>query len=903
MKKNLLMLSFLAGSIAAWGQNHSSLQPASSSLLKAKPALHDGVPVKTFNCTDTIRYPQVKQQVLGNPANFYSFSIWQSDNEAISQTFVLSGSTLSIKGVEFFGKNGYDPANLVGTASLTVRASIYSVDANNIPVTSLGSGTVTFTSTTAAYHYVTFATPITVTGNYAVVIDVTNANGVYTSLINDSAPNQSYDELLTRFKSSYYTTSANTFVTIPTLTASGFTGGPYNFEPLVAPIVAYTLNTTATATPNPSCLGTAVTFTGASTPTGVLNNRMYNYQIFRTHFGTAPSDSTFVWDMGTPLVWSASHAYTYPTAGAHTADFYTLGGFWNSCVDMASVAITVNPLPVVTAGADVSVCPGTPATLTAGGANAYSWDNGGGTNATATVTPSATTTYTVTGTDGNGCQNTDQVVVTVTPLDNAGFTYASNTICEGSANVTPTAALTGTFTSTPAGLVFANATTGEIDVNASTAGTYSVTHSVNAVCANTNTQSITITSAPEAGFSYASASYCAGSANPAPTFDPGSSAGTFSSTTGLSINNATGEINIPASTAGTYTVTNSIAASGSCPASSSTTTVAIYAQPTAAVTGGGSICGTGTATVTITLTGEAPYDFTYTNGTTPTTVTGHTSGTYTITASAAGTYTVTSVSDANCSNTGTGSALVSVFANPTVSLASLPTVCSNASAITLTQGLPAGGTYSGTGISGATFTPSAPGSVTVTYAYTDANGCSASATGTISVEAAPTVAMTALADVCSYVAAFPLTGGTPAGGTYSGPGVTAGSFNPATAGVGTHTIVYTYANTTGAMCSSTASKTIVVKNCAGIEENELETSFVVYPNPAHESVIVAFETTQSLSAEINMISLDGKMVYTNKVPQTNNFSQEISVVGFPAGVYLIQVHTANGSAMRRLVVQ
>ncbi|HMT30627.1 MAG TPA: T9SS type A sorting domain-containing protein, partial [Bacteroidia bacterium] len=52
----------------------------------------------------------------------------------------------------------------------------------------------------------------------------------------------------------------------------------------------------------------------------------------------------------------------------------------------------------------------------------------------------------------------------------------------------------------------------------------------------------------------------------------------------------------------------------------------------------------------------------------------------------------------------------------------------------------------------------------------------------------------------------------PAGGTYSGPGVTAGSFSAASAGIGTHTITYSYTdNNTG--CTNTATKTIVVNNC------------------------------------------------------------------------------------------
>jgi len=45
-------------------------------------------------------------------------------------------------------------------------------------------------------------------------------------------------------------------------------------------------------------------------------------------------------------------------------------------------------------------------------------------------------------------------------------------------------------------------------------------------------------------------------------------------------------------------------------------------------------------------------------------------------------------------------------------------------------------------------------------------------------------------DVCQSDTSFQLTSGSPAGGTYAGPGITNGSFDPSTAGPGTHTISY-----------------------------------------------------------------------------------------------------------------
>ena len=58
---------------------------------------------------------------------------------------------------------------------------------------------------------------------------------------------------------------------------------------------------------------------------------------------------------------------------------------------------------------------------------------------------------------------------------------------------------------------------------------------------------------------------CSNAINPNPTFNGGGVAGLFSSTAGLDfVNTATGQVNLATSTAGIYTVTNTIAASGGC---------------------------------------------------------------------------------------------------------------------------------------------------------------------------------------------------------------------------------------------------------------------------------------------------------------------------------------------------
>ncbi len=164
--------------------------------------------------------------------------------------------------------------------------------------------------------------------------------------------------------------------------------------------------------------------------------------------------------------------------------------------------------------------------------------------------------------------------------------------------------------------------------------------------------------------------------------------------------------------------------------------------------------------------------------------------------------------DANtCTNTDTADIVVNAL--PTVSLKQYVKICNNATPITLNGGSPVGGTYTGTGVSGGVFTPSIAGKFNINYAYTDANGCSASATDTIRVIAAPTVTLGDFTQICGDAAAFNLSGGLPAGGTYSGTGVTNGVFDPAKSGSGTFPIRY---SVTANGCTAFAEKPMVVTN-------------------------------------------------------------------------------------------
>ena len=220
----------------------------------------------------------------------------------------------------------------------------------------------------------------------------------------------------------------------------------------------------------------------------------------------------------------------------------------------------------------------------------YSWSDG---QTTQTATGLCAGIYMVTVSDVNTCRTvTAFVTIVPEPNEDASFSYSQSTFCQsGIANPLPvvTGLAGGTFTST-AGLIL-DATNGEIDLAASALGTYIVTYTTNGPCPDSSTFTVTITLAPDASFSY-NEPYCHNEPNPFPAFLPGASAGNFSATPAglIFISTITGQINLDESTPGTYTVTNSIPASGTCPASTANAPVTINPSPVLIITHPDPLC-------------------------------------------------------------------------------------------------------------------------------------------------------------------------------------------------------------------------------------------------------------------------------------------------------------------------
>ena len=565
-------------------------------------------------------------------------------------------------------------------------------------------------------------------------------------------------------------------------------------------------------------------------------------------FGTGSSAGSFT---ATPTGLSIDPSTGVVTLGTSTAGTYTItnsiAASGGCAAATATQTLTLNAAPVatLTAGGPTTFCDGGNVVLTApaGTGNTYQFFNGatslGAASATNTLTVTAGGSYTVVVTNTATCQATSvATTVTVNPRTTATFSYTGSPFCRSNAtNPAPTVTGTagGTFSSTT-GLVI-NAATGVVDLAASAPGTYVITYSVSGACASTSTQSITITAPAVATFSYGTGTtFCvSGTTNPAVVLAPGAMAGTFSVSpaTGLTIDATTGAITLSSSAAGTYTVTNTVAAAGGCASISASTTVTITAAPIAAFSygTGTTFCVSGAANPAVVLgTGATAGTFTSTTGLTL----NATTGAITLSSSTPGTYTVTNtIAAANGCATATATATVTITAAPVAafSYGTGSTFCVTGTAnpaVTLGTGATAGTFSSTTGLTlnastGAiTLSSSTPGTYTVTNTIAAANGCStATATTTVTITAAPTAAFSYASTGNCAGSATPVTPTLATGataGTFSSTtgltlNATTGAVNLATSTAGTYTVTNTVAPANGC-AAATATATITVNPAA-----------------------------------------------------------------------------------------
>lgn len=191
---------------------------------------------------------------------------------------------------------------------------------------------------------------------------------------------------------------------------------------------------------------------------------------------------------GVSYTWNNGVTNGVPFVPAATTTYTVTGTDAGGCENTDQVTVTVHTLPNVDAGMPQAVCPGGSVTLNGSGAVSYTWNNGV-TNGVA-FTPGATTTYTVTGTDINGCQNTDQVTITVNALPNVDAGPNQAVCAGGSVTLNGSGAVSYTWN---------NGVTNGVSFTPGSTATYIVTGMDANGCVNSDQVTVTVNPLPTVG--------------------------------------------------------------------------------------------------------------------------------------------------------------------------------------------------------------------------------------------------------------------------------------------------------------------------------------------------------------------------------------------------------------------
>lgn len=269
-----------------------------------------------------------------------------------------------------------------------------------------------------------------------------------------------------------------------------------------------------------------------------------------------------------------------------------------------------------------------------------------------------------------------------------------------------------------------------------------------------------------------------------------------------------------------------------------------------------------------------------------------------------------------------------ISSNAVLVIASAPVIATQPANRTVCEGLPAAFTVAATGsptptiyqwqvstnggglwtnlTTGGSFTPTFTIPATTIaqngnlYRVIVTNSCgqtTTSSNATLTVNAATVLSVVPLpARIClSNSGTIPLVG-TPAGGTWSGIGVSGSNFVPSVTSVGTYRLTYTFTNASG--CVSTATVTANVVANAECDQIRLlsDDALILYPNPNDGRFNIRINSTLYSFLGMQVYSSSGQLVHTQLFRQLV-YGQvlPIDLTKLPSGPYMVKFYYDGGA--------
>jgi hypothetical protein len=571
-----------------------------------------------------------------------------------------------------------------------------------------------------------------------------------------------------------------------------------------------------------------------------------NYPIFfnTTSNWNCPNQSTTITaNSAFPnFLWSDNSTNNSIVVSPSVTTSYTVSSssvFTANCVYAAVVTLSVTNLTVQNS---YTVCAGKPSTLTASGANSYTWSTSANTSSIV-VTPSVTTIYTVSGNNGGGCVVAKTITVNV--LQNPTVSITSYSTCfPGVKTLTATGANSYSWNTS------SSLNTATISVGYNTTVVLTVTATAINGCKSTQTGTVTVYPFPFLNVASTLYSICAGGTYTQTAIVSVGGADTY--TWSNSLNTST-FITSPTVTT-VYSVTGTFTNTGCSNPNPATLSILVTQVPTVSISGG-TICNG--QCWNLNPSGAAAYSMV---------------GPI-VCPSVTTLYNCSGVTN-NCPSQNTASVYVTVLQNPTVTIsASSNTVCSGE---TVTLSANGANTYTWNNSSNAQSIVVTP-TTSIMYSVIggSANTCSSTAFQNITVDLLNLNVVSSSSILCNGQTATLTANGA---STYTWSNAIQGNQIVISPSVNT---TYTVYGTSSFGCDTSFVMTQSVTSCTGINNNVVSQIFSIFPNPCKKEFY--FNTYAPMNnAVLVLYNSIGQKVLEIRVEQGEN---KITTNEFARGLY------------------